>query len=151
MREALDRAESGAYGEALEALARLLALDIDGQLTRDQLYSLDYQRVQGGWQVTVVLASGQSIAGRVRMGSSTALDLAMEEARAYLTEAPLRMIREVKHLMEALCSSQETYVHVTYDDEFPSSRVRALTYIFCCSPPFAGTGKDAALRCQHSA
>ncbi len=77
MHEALDHAQDGAYEAALEALARLLLRDGERQLTRAQLYHYEHQRVRGGWQVTVTLASDRVFAGQVKTGKQAAWESAM--------------------------------------------------------------------------
>ncbi len=84
MRVALACAERGDANESLEALMRLLLHDHTLTLPRASLFSLDFQRVVGGWQVTICLGDGRELAGAVRPSKSSATRAAIAEARTFV-------------------------------------------------------------------
>ncbi len=96
LRDALDSAESGDYGAAVAAFARLLIPDVESQLPVDQLYSVDQKRVRGGWRATVCLANGREFAGRVRATPSSATSDAMEVVIDYLVTFAKRTVEGVR-------------------------------------------------------
>ena len=92
-RSAIECAERGGADESLEALMRLLLRDYTLTLPRSALYAVEFQRVTGGWQVTICLGYGREIAGAVRPSTASARLAAMDEAMRCLelcSQAPCR-------------------------------------------------------------
>ena len=100
MKAALSSAEACAYEDALEAFSRLLQRDYLIQLSREQLFTIEHQRVTGGWQTTVSLGDGRQVAGKVRARVKAAWKSAMEEAMAYLVSLIHYIALEARRLSE---------------------------------------------------
>ncbi len=94
LHEALDHSGGGDYDSALEALVRLL-LSEDGQLPREQLFDVSYQRERGGWRATITLATGRQLVCNLRTGQRAAYAAAMERAMDLLADVGLHITQTV--------------------------------------------------------
>ncbi len=99
--DALDHAERGDLDEAVAALARVLIPDSDAQLTIEQLFAVEQQRVRGGWQAKVCMANGREFVGRIKATPSSASSDAKEVVIDYLLKFTNRVVEGVRASLDS--------------------------------------------------